>query len=243
MTKIVFPVIVCIVFMSPWTSSAQKPPGTSDKDRALLEAVSAGDVGKVVRLLTQGANPNAKDKMGDTPLMLACSAVTKSTGRAIKTTPAAKMPSFVFARETESTSGTAKAKLTSIQNRVKLIEALLGKGADINAANPKGKTALMFASTEGYASTIYNLDGTLSKGTPSSTIYGSPTLVKLLLARGADCKAKDRDGKTALDLCNECASKEVGLASFTKDPQEGVVPNSFTLFKNPLSNSGYGFGY
>jgi ankyrin repeat protein len=55
---------------------------------------------------------------------------------------------------------------------------LLSKGADVNAKNSKGETALMWASQIG----------------PSQEV------VRAFLAKGADVNAKTNDGRTALDF-------------------------------------------
>jgi len=39
--------------------------------------------------------------------------------------------------------------------------------------------------------------------------YNRPTAVQLLLERGADIKARDNDGMTALDLAKKLANQEV----------------------------------
>jgi len=55
------------------------------------------------------------------------------------------------------------------------IEKLIKKGADVNAKNKAGVTALMLAAVNGHTD-----------------------IVKLLLDKGADVNVKDKDGKTAL---------------------------------------------
>jgi len=59
-----------------------------------------------------------------------------------------------------------------------LLSVLLKAGADVNARDKKGKTALMYAA-DGFCS----LDG-----------------LRLLLETGADPQLKDNQGQTALDL-------------------------------------------
>jgi ankyrin repeat protein len=67
--------------------------------------------------------------------------------------------------------------VASVADHLDIVQALLAKGADINAKEKKGgTTALMVASLEGH------LD-----------------IVQALLAKGADVNAKASDGTTALD--------------------------------------------
>lgn len=72
--------------------------------------------------------------------------------------------------------------VASIQHVLLLIETLVNHGANIEATNPQGNTALMLAA-----------------GT-------STTIVKYLIGRGANVKHKNREGKTALHLAvkNNC---------------------------------------
>jgi uncharacterized protein len=59
----------------------------------------------------------------------------------------------------------------------RVIDLLLAHGAELDAADNRGRTALMIASALGHAPTV-----------------------GLLLQRGADRARKDKDGKTVLDL-------------------------------------------
>ena len=63
----------------------------------------------------------------------------------------------------------------SYNGNVEIVQALIDKGADINANSNPGRTALMWAS-----------------------ISGHKEVVQLLLAKGADVNSKDVDGNTAL---------------------------------------------
>ena len=65
--------------------------------------------------------------------------------------------------------------MASQQGHLDVVQALLAKGADVNAKDNDGATALMLASQNGH------LD-----------------VVQALLAKGADVNAKANDGVTAL---------------------------------------------
>jgi ankyrin repeat protein len=58
-----------------------------------------------------------------------------------------------------------------------VVDLLLSRGAQLDAVDDRGRTALMIAAAVGHAEVI-----------------------EMLLGRGADPSARDRNGKTALDL-------------------------------------------
>ena len=67
-----------------------------------------------------------------------------------------------------------------------VVNALLAAGADVNASNEDGRTALMLAAAAGRAAAV-----------------------KSLLRGGANVSAQDKDGKTALMLATKFARTEV----------------------------------
>lgn len=67
--------------------------------------------------------------------------------------------------------------MRSLDTILKIAQVLLDYRADVNAATPEGYTALMAASA-----------------------LGSPDAVALLLKKGANVRARTRDGQTALSL-------------------------------------------
>ncbi len=71
---------------------------------------------------------------------------------------------------------------------LRLVETLLGKGADVNAKDQNSDTALMKASQNGRLE-----------------------IVKLLLKRGADVNLKDRSGDNALSQAARARHLEVAL--------------------------------
>ena len=72
------------------------------------------------------------------------------------------------------------------RNRTKTVNALLDKGADIDARSNDGSTALILAAQQGATSSA-----------------------KVLLARGADVNAKTNDGETALTIATSKGHKGI----------------------------------
>jgi ankyrin repeat protein len=106
--------------------------------------------------------------------------------------------------------------LMLVRDSAVLLDALLDKGAEVNAADAEGKTPLNYAIRGGY---LEIADKLLDKGadpnkadkdneTPlMAAILGCRAdLVELLASRGADKTLKNKDGKTALDILHECIS-------------------------------------
>ena len=74
----------------------------------------------------------------------------------------------------------------SAKGHTDTVKALLEQGADVNAKDNDGFTALMFAARDGQTDTV-----------------------PALLAKGADVNAKDNDGRTALMRAKKKGHKEI----------------------------------
>jgi ankyrin repeat protein len=116
----------------------------------LIRAAKAGDVPAVQLLLEHGALTDLPQAAGITPLMAA-----------------AGLNSYDI-----DTRGRFKTQAEALEAATLLLDA----GADVNAKDNRGQTALHGAASKGYTD-----------------------LVQLLAARGADLRAADSNGATALD--------------------------------------------
>jgi len=131
-------------------------------------------------LLAHGADANAPDAMGITPLIAA-------TGHRIS------LPAFTLLLEHGASVSVhdpdgetvlfkliARHRISDTPETLVVIKLLLAHGADVNARNQQGRTPLMRAAGRGQIITV-----------------------QTLLAHGADKAARDAEGHTALDWVRE----------------------------------------
>jgi hypothetical protein len=203
-------------------SSATGPaaPGSFlNVNNELLSAAANGDTVAATRLLGQGADVEAKNNQGDSPLLLAA--------RSQK----AEMASLLIAKgaglEDKNNQGDTPLIAACTAGSTALTQLLVEKGAQINAQDDVGATPLMYAALAGNTAI---LDLLLAKGaainaaddngkTPLmyAASAGSVDAVKLMLAKNASPAAKDHNGKTALDYAKEWHRPDaVGLLEHRK---------------------------
>jgi serine/threonine protein kinase/ankyrin repeat protein len=124
-------------------------------------------------LIEKGADPNTLDSEGRNALMLM--SMESRRDKDIELT--------IEDRETIE----PKLRYRRRDRAVELIgETLLNAGCDINAADNKGRTPLMYAA-----------------------IFERPSIVNLLLKRGANINAKDHNGSSALDWARKSGNEEI----------------------------------
>jgi uncharacterized protein len=124
-------------------------------------------------LIEKGADPNTRDGEGRNGLMLMSmeSRLDKDIELTIEDRETTE-PNLLWRRRDRT---------------VELIgETLLDAGCDINAADNKGRTPLMYAA-----------------------IFERPAAVNLLLKRGANINAKDQNGQSALDWAIKTGNEEI----------------------------------
>ena len=191
----------------------------------LLKAAKIGDNSTVQRLLSQGANVNAKDKDGYTALIWA-----SEEGRVNVVQTLLDRGADVNAKENRY--GVNALMLASYRGHTDVVRALLERGADINAKDLEtGDTALMAASEQGHTD-----------------------VVQVLLANGAEVNVKDTNGETALSLATRKGYDEIvkllhqhgTVKNSVKDDKAGFsipeIQPSTTPCKSPLvSGTGAAF--
>lgn len=192
-TKITRKVLRCLLALFIWPCLVSFSYAGELEDN-LLKAAESGNAVEVSSLLAQGATVNAKTKDRVTPLMIACyggyvdvvkllldkgadvnakawwgytALIAASTGALIDL----MQPSccFTFKAQLEW-----ERQLRSSAGRAELVKMLLDRGADVNAKDSEGATALMMVG------------------------YGWIDVAKVLLDKGADVNARDNEGTTVL---------------------------------------------
>ncbi|MEW6348825.1 MAG: ankyrin repeat domain-containing protein [Thermodesulfobacteriota bacterium] len=161
-----------------------------DQTEALLKAALQNDVKQLQELLDKGVDVNAIGRHGWTALIIA--ACTRRTQE-------------LNARDNEG----KPVRITWGNREPGVIRVLVDRGADVNAADNEGWTALMEAVPDRDAETVKmlldggadvnakNKDGLTALAIAVHRKHG-PEVAELFLERGADVNAKDKDGRTAL---------------------------------------------
>jgi len=159
--------------------AAQTPVQLTPEEQALMEAAYLGKLEEVERLASEGTSVNATD--------------------------AEKRSALMFA---------------AFNGHTAVVGHLLKAGTEIDARDSAGRTALMYASSGPFADTVallvnegaeINIQGTLEGFTPLMTAAaeGLVSVVRLLLAAGADVDLVDKDGDTALSFARQNGHTEV----------------------------------
>lgn len=169
---------------------------------------------KIARfLLEHGADPNAKDVCGDTPLH---HAIWYCPGEV--TTMLIEMGAYVNSRNVH---GYTPLCIALLKRQRKIMSMLATAGADPNICDNEGNNALnysllrsspvpedMFIAVIGMGADVNMPD---NKGQTPLMKAASMTLVsymKIIISAGADIKKTDQWGRTALDILREQAESE-----------------------------------
>jgi len=121
-------------------------------DKKLLEAASKGALKSLKRLVSQGANLEARNDEGATPLILAA-----ATGHARAVSALCELGADIDATTSHGISALVAAVMKGAPPLV--LRALLDAGADVDLATDDGSTALLWACNQGdYDSVTMLLD-------------------------------------------------------------------------------------
>jgi ankyrin repeat protein len=196
----------------------------ADGTTALHWAAHWNDVQTVDALIKSGANVNAANRHGVTPLLLAC-----TSGQALPVIQ--RLLNAGADANTASGDNETALMLAARAGNVAAIKALLAFGADPNAAEGwRGQTALMWAAAENQRDAVKTLiEGGARLAAVSKTQFtpllfavraGHLDTVRELLNAGGDPNDVIKDGTSALTIAAMNAHWELGelLLAWGADP-------------------------
>jgi uncharacterized protein len=184
----------------------------------LLEAAESGDRATAIRLLGQGANPNAQSADGATAVMYAAANGDLDLVRAL-----IKAGANVKLKNRFGTSALTEA---AIIGSAPIIDALLKAGADPNTKNPEGETPLMAVARSGKleaATRLLDAGADVNSkedwGEQSALMWAAAQsqaeMVKLLASRGADVNARGVIHQWERKVITEPRPKDMNKGGFT----------------------------
>lgn len=171
---------------------------TSSGPNNLLEAVAAGQVAVVRRLIAAGASIESRDKYKSTLLHLAA-----SKGHTEIISLLLQKRADIHARDGFESTPLHRA---AQNGQIAAAQLLLRAGADVNELDKGGRTPLQNAASDGNVRMIQLLlqsgayvDSTDSAGlTPLQMAYRKQEAARILLQNGANVAARGKDGKTVI---------------------------------------------
>jgi uncharacterized protein len=171
----------------------------------LLASARNGDQAGINRALADGASPDARNRLGETVLLIALKSDRPPLAR--------QMIDAGTDVNQAAVNGVTPLMAAAHAGQTEIAAVLLAKGADVKAVDQLGKNAMIYAAGQGQTAIVLLL---LKAGVdPNSTYahdltalmwaagYGKTETVKALLDAGAKPTPKDDRGKTALDIARE----------------------------------------
>jgi ankyrin repeat protein len=170
----------------------------------LCDAAADGELGNVERLLAHGAEVNAKNSSGMTPLHLAAGNGHKDVAELLLAHGAEV--------NAKNSSGMTPLHLAAGNGHKDVAELLLAHGAEVNAKDNFGNTPLHCATIP--ETGVMQLLLAHGADVNAKEIYGFTPLhyqalcgredsAKVLLSHGADVNAKNKEGRTPLDCATD----------------------------------------
>ena len=205
--------VLCLLGALATAALAQRGADQININGQFVMAARAGLVPRVQALLEQGASVNSRDRNGDSPLNMAA---TKGDATMVATLlDAGADPNLANIAGVTPLMGAAFAPNEAI------FRTLLAAGASTDPLDRVHKNAATYAAASGCTGCIQaladagvQLDERLENDLTLlmwAAAYGHEATVRLLLAHGAERKARDARGKTAADMARE--GNHLALAS------------------------------
>jgi len=177
----------------------------NDKGRTALHQASQRGHFDIIRLIldNNGANVDARDDDGSTPLLLAVSEAEALSGAELLLDHGADI-------EKQNNNGQTALHLVSQRGRLDFMQLLLDRGAIVDALDINGFTPLHLAIAKmdrfaaelllKYRANVYLRDDKGQTALHRASHRGDLLFMGILLTHGADVNALDNDGSTPLDL-------------------------------------------
>ena len=193
--------------------SAKKVETTKiERQENMLEAVDAGDVGRVLNLVEQGSGVDSLLESGETALMRAA---WNGDSKMVSTLlDAGAQIDFYSAR------GQSALLYATIRGQYAVAERLIDRGAGMNRATPDGKTPLMAAAWNNHnrvVELLINKGAKINRADKSNrtALYyavsvGNVDAVSMLVAAGAD---KNRTDVAGVSINKLAQDKNVDLGA------------------------------
>jgi ankyrin repeat protein len=177
----------------------------------LFSAVSIYDLAKVTDLLNQGADINARDARGRTPLINGCADIKLSD-------PIVEMLIDRGADlNIQDLSGYSALMEAAECNKITAVKKMLAKKADLELRDKKGNTALRWAIARDNKEVAQelinagaNINSVANDGTTllMSAVYKSPGMFKIILDGNPELSLVNKNNETVLDIIGKTKTYE-----------------------------------
>lgn len=192
-------VMLAALLLASCSREQDRGPDKMQLNGALFSFVSRGDDTAVRDILKKGADVNARDDNGCTPIVRAASGGYLSTAKLLLESGADL--------NTPCNHGPNALSLAAGNGQEAVVRWLIEKGADVNRKGQQGSYAIGAAIEVGHAGVVRAL---VDNGAEVNIRYayhtplihaaerGRTEIVRILLDKGADVRATDHNGRSAL---------------------------------------------